>query len=567
MARQLIVFLVLVFGIHSVFADVMQQPSVDDDFASAESEEEKINIVGAVIAIGLAAGAVGAGGYFLYRRAKHQRHYADSVITSVEGLWNRASILYASEKYREAVRQLQLITASWYEYEKCSRKYRQKRHVHPDSIKAVIASCDFLESMITPIRNISRRAERLPVDEYGLSRMSRREILTLRNSLQKSMDSILVRYPNHRIGLRHSMRHISRRIRMADSLQNASYAQRKRDFVVKNRFYYNRAMESGDTAALHSFVDDCGFYQVDKEWCQRARIALKDYAERSPATLSPPKKMSTNDSIRYAYKQAMQSRQIEVLEEYIKKYSGRRYRRRRRIAKVDNVRKALGRLRREINAVIAFNKSYPRFGNGDIDDIDITIRGLSKSAEVSFNLSWKELKQELTKLPSIRLPASLLIDYANQPPTILFDAIASPEYDMEELQVNGRKAFRVNALFPAVSLMHKCKLMAIDKLKRSKSKSYGDNKVITYQIEKVAAANYILRLRKPGNRGAIVFYARGVVDERDSSSTLVYYDFYDLSTSRHHLKRFPIYPSTLPNVIPSLSSDPLELEMGTAFFK
>ena len=181
--------------------------------------------------------------------------------------------------------------------------------------------------------------------------------------------------------------------------------------------------------------------------------------------------MSTNDSIRYAYKQAMQSRQIEVLEEYIKKYSGRRYRRRRRIAKIDSVKKALMLLQREIDAAIAFNKSYPRFGNGDVDAIEVTTRGLSKLAEVSFDLSWKELKPEISKLPSIRLPASLTIDYTNQSPTMLLDAIASPEHDMEELQINDRKAFRVNALFPAVSLMHKCKLMTIDKMKRAKSKS------------------------------------------------------------------------------------------------
>jgi len=567
MVRQLIVFLVFTVCLQSVSADALQLPSAGDTLPPAAPAEEKKNVLGPVLTIGLLVVAAGTGGYFLYRRAQRERQHGDSIIAAVEQAWDSASVLYADEEYPEAIHQLHSIAAYWHEYEKYSTRYRQRRHVDPDSIKSVIASCDFLESMIPPIQELSRRAERLPEDEFALSRMSRSEILTLKESLRKSMDSILVRYPNHRNGLSYSMRHIRHLIHQVDSLQEASYSQRKKDFVLKNRFYYNRAMESGDTADMRGFLEDCDYYQVDKEWCQRVRLALSEYTDGSPAVLSPPKKMSSNDSIRYAYKQAMQSKQVEVLEEYIEKYSSRKYRRKRRIAKIDSVKNALRVLQREIDAAVAFNKSYPRFGNADVEAISVTIRGLSSSAEEAFNSAWEELKPEVAKLPSIRLPASLTVDYTAQPPALLFDAMVSPEQDFERLIINDRKAFKINALFPTVSLLNQCKRKAVEELRKVNRKSSKNNTVMEYLIQKISLANYILRLRKPRDKGTIIFYAKETINDIDSTSSVTYYDFYDLSTRRRQTTRFPIYPTTLPNVIPALSADPLELEMGTAFFE
>ncbi|MBN1758795.1 MAG: hypothetical protein JW863_10775 [Chitinispirillaceae bacterium] len=543
------------------------EPGQFDGIAEAAPvvpEEKKVSPV-PVIVIGVAVAGTGAGAYFLIRRTRRERRTADSVIALVEKAWQRSSSYYANEEYREAVRGLQEISAIWYDYERYSARYRKHRRVHPDSIRSVIASCDFLEKMIPLVSSLSREAEGLPADEFALSKMSRYEVMVRKSHLQTAIDSIEQLHPNHLNGLQYSFRHITRKLRSVDSLIAVSYDDRKADFSFKNRYYYNRAVEDSDTAALRRFVADCDYYQVDKEWCQRARLALEEPGAEiiaSSAGSSPGGKMSVADSIEVAFKQAMQSKRIEVLEAYIQKYSSRRYRSRRRSTKINEVKAALRQLRAEIEKELAFNKIHPRFGNGDFRDILLTVKGVSGATEAVFRHAWNSLEHDVSKLPSIRFPAALSIDYTSKPPLILLDAVISAQNDVERNVVNNRSAYRLIGLIPTMQLLNRFKQLSLSMIG---TRSYGGAKkdgVTDFLQKKVGAAMYALRLHSSDGTGTILFYAR----EPDEGEVGVrFYDFYDLAINDKG-KRFPIYPGSLPNIIPSLSSDPLEQRMGTEFF-
>lgn len=564
MIYRFVSMLLVVLSVHNSSFAGNRQAEVD-----AGQDGNRHGAAGAIITVGiLSAAAAGTGAFFLIRRSRRERHHGDSIIALVEQAWDSAAVLYASEKYRSAVMQLQKITERWYDYENYSRRYRKRRHVDPDSIRVVIASCDFLEGMIEPIKVLSTRAERLPLDEFGLSKISRQQIAGIKHSLRHEMDSILTLHSNHRSGLTYSFRHIEERILKADSLLEALYPRQKKNFTIKNRFHYNRAMESSDTVALRRFVEDCDYYQVDKEWCQRARLAMQGaqaVGEAPPAFAN--RNMSRTEVIHAEYRRAMQSKRIEVLETYMKKYSDRKYRRYRREAKLDSVRVALRLLRRKINEEIAFNKAFPRFGSGQVNTITLNSKGLSGATEDAFKATWYNLRQETAKLPSIRLPASLTIDYTRQPPMIMLDAVISPEHDIEKTPVKRGTTYRVSCLVPAMNLLHRYKLLTVTLLKEGKEFKEGLDGVIDFQMTKVSQATYILRLRKPEQSGALLFYAKESSEaDVDTSRKFQFYDFYEIVMKDGENRRFPIYPGSLPSITPSLSANPAEKEAGRQFF-
>ncbi len=566
MPRYFLTGFLIVFLIGSAISESLQT-DLPPGSVPVEPEQKKSSPVAAILTIGAVAGA-GVGAFFLIRRARRERRQADSVIALVEKAWQRSAKQYAAEHYREVVQELQGISANWYQYEKYNTRYRKNRKVHSDSIRRVIASCDFLEGMIPVVSSLTRYAERLPADEFALSKMSRREVQTAKTYLQTSMDSLLNAYPNHRSGLRYSLRHIDRKLRSLDSLIEISYEDRKADFTFKNRFYYNRAVDKGDAVSLRQFVDDCDYYQVDREWCQRARLAMEGRegtdTEQPVSALPPGKKMSTADSIEAAFDYAMQSKRIEVLEEYVRKYSSRRYRSRsrRRLVRIEEAKAALRQLRTEVETELAFNRAYPRFGNGGFSNIVLTIKGVSGATEQLLHLAWDSLENEVSKLPSIRFPASLTIDYTSQPPMILLDAVVSSRHDIEKSLVNSRQSFRIISLIPAMELLHRFKLLSLQMIGNSGRGGHAANSVTDFLQKKVQTAIYGLRLHAAGDKGTILFYAR---EPEPNGETLRFYDFYDL-TIRDSVKRFSIYPGSLPSIIPSLSSDALEQKMGAEFF-
>ncbi len=512
----------------------------------------------------VAASAATAGAFLIYRRETISRCRADSIINIVETSWDSSSRLYEAERYREAVAQLQKIIEVWYDYEKYSRKYRKKRRVDPDSIQAVIASCDFLESMIPPIKNLTELAERLPEDEFSLSKFTRRELAEAQKYIRNAIDSILAANPNHRNALEYSFRHINKRLQTVDSLIEMTYEQRRADFTAKNRYYYNRAVESQDTEAIRRFVEDCDYYHVDKEWCQRGHIILRERSGGDYPTASlPAKKMGVKDSIQLEYEKAMTSKRIELLEAYIAKYSSAKYRKYSRHLRLDNVKETLRKLRLVIEKESALNKNYPRFGKTNDFKIPLSIKGLSSMSENAFTISWENLRSETSRLPAVRQPAKIDIDFTSRSPLIILEAAISPEHDVERLIINSRKVFHITCLLPVMKHLQRFKRVAIELIKKDGAKNSMPDEIINYEINKISSAIYGLRLNKPENAGAIFFYSK---DNDENPISIQFYDFYDITAASFPVKRFPIYPGSLPRIIPSLSSDTLEQRMGENFF-
>ena len=52
-----------------------------------------------------------------------------------------------------------------------------------------------------------------------------------------------------------------------DAMFKRVYDQEKLNFSLKCKFYYKKATATKDTANLRQFVDDCDYYQEDKDWC------------------------------------------------------------------------------------------------------------------------------------------------------------------------------------------------------------------------------------------------------------------------------------------------------------
>jgi len=558
--RITVFLLVLILGATS-FAQVVTDPLTAEQPALAKKSPW-----GAIITIGLISVAAGTGGYFLYRRGVKDRQHGDSIIAVVENAWQSASQLYAQERYRDAIVKLQEITAVWHEYDRYSGKYRRRHMVNPDTIRAVIASCDFLETMIEPVRTLTDYAETLPVDEYALTKMTRHDLDARRRFLKTSIDSILEVNPNHRSALHYSFRIIERRLHTVDSLVDAAYFQQKTDFEVKNRFYYNRAVESNDTTELRRFVENCEFYRVDKEWCQRARMALGQPASTGTDDGFAGKTMSVKDSIEYAFERTIGSKKIEDLEQYLEKYSSRRYRRYSRLTRINEIKAALRLLKTAVEQQVAFNRAYPRLDARNVGNVTVIYKGVSSATEGVFENVWKSLEHELARIPQIRHPVSLTVDYTGEPPVIQFEAVIDPATDISRNLINERATYKIECLVPAVRLLHSLKTGVVARLQRAEV-DQSEEQVIQYQVKKVEYVAYTVRLNKPDNGGMIMFYARARrATTLDSLHQTEFYDFYDISVPGYQAKRFSIYPTSLPNIIPSLSSDTLEQVMGERFF-
>jgi|GEM_PF-1795567 len=569
--RLIVAALVLLVATSSFSQDI----SFSDPL-SAESApvEKKKSSAGAVITVTtLVTVAAGAGVFFLYRRLRGERERADSITAIVEGLWDSAAALYNAQQYRGAVEYLKKIPDHWHEYEHYSSGYRKTRRIQPDSISAVIASCDFLERMIPVVTPMIEYAQTLPTEEEELSKISRSRIRNAQNYLRRSIDSILTLHSNHRVALEYGFRPIEERLRQTDSLLHATYNQRKQDFALKNRFYYNRAMESSDSNALREFVDDCDHFDIEKEWCSRARIALDGKSDSAEKRAIGPlaKRMTLRDSIRADLREALASRRIETLEAYISKYSGRRYRAYRSVSDIAAAQAALRQLRLEISEQARFNKTWPRFSNPDAKpDIPINTKGISSASEEAFGVAWQTMRNDLARLPDIRLPAHLDIDYTIEPPVLLLDAAISPQHDIEKSSINGRPSYRITCLLPAMKLLDDLKLRTVSMLRERKSSTEKFDGALDYQINKVESAMYMVRLKRAGDgaKGYVIFYARAGDKKsvQESAKPVQFYDFYDLSADGMTTKRCPIHPGSLPNIIPSLSPDSLERILGEEFF-
>jgi hypothetical protein len=280
------------------------------------------------------------------------------------------------------------------------------------------------------------------------------------------------------------------------------------------------------------------------------------------------RKMSVIDSIRFYYRRAMQSNQIELLEAYIAKYSSRRYRYRKRYTKLDSAKAALHSLQLLVKKQVTFNKEYPRFGNGAFEDFPILTKGLNGLNKQLFQKIWHDLYQDVVKLPSVRLPSSLTVDYTSQPPAITLNAVIAPQYDVIKTNVGSGNNYHINCLLPVMELLQRLKMLVVAALLEKGSVNAQRSDLVEYQIKKINKAVYIVHLSKPHKKGTLLFYAK---DKTNSSiptdESIQFYNFYDISVEDKKTTRFPIYEGSLPNLIPSLSSDASELQLGTAFFE
>ncbi|MCX7726679.1 MAG: hypothetical protein N2053_07495 [Chitinispirillaceae bacterium] len=543
----------------------------DDIVAESTPVKEKNNTIGVIITVTLISASAAAGGYLFYRFFFKDWQKADSVISIVEKAWDSSAVLYSLRRYNDAISQLQKITDLWYDYEKYSKRFKRKRHIDPIVIRNVIASCNFLKEMVKTVDLFSEYAEQLPLDEFELANIDRKQIIDKKAYIEQSIDSIMYLYPNHRDAILYSFSHIRKRIEILDSLLEQMYQQKRKEFSLKNRFYYNQAVERKDTSAILQFIDDCSYYQVEKEWCFRARMLMEKNTPTPQKVTIPNKKMSVKDSIQYAFTEAIESGRIELIEAYIKKYSSRKYSTYKKIAMIDSATKILSALRENIDKKLILSNQFPLFANiDDIENIHLTIKGLSDYSERAFNIAWDILSPQISRIPFIRAPASLTIDYTANPPTIMLDAFIITDLDIEKSQINAKKAYKISCLVPTMSFLEKLRDKTIDFLKeimaqKIKKETMGD--FFEYEIKKIKTANFVVRLSDANKKGYIVFYAKGAERENSQKRKINFYDFYDISTVNYQPKRIPIYPGSLPFLIPELSSDPIERWMCSEFFE
>lgn len=547
-----------------LFALCELQPCAAQEQLPAPTTTQKGNSTGLILTIGaVSVAAASAATWYLLRRAKQHRLRADTLFTTVETAWDSAAVLFDRELYRRAVEQLQVIPPLWDDYRAASQRYHHTTRVNPDSIATIVASSTFLETLAPIARRLTDTLAHLPTDEHALSQMHRLEVTRVIAYASAIIDSILQVQPEYRTATLFACRHITNTTEQVTALLQSVYPQKKLEFSLKNKYYYNQALSSADSSTLRTFVADCDYYQCDKEWCERARLAHARGTAPLPRNQPPGRKTTAVDSMNNAFRAAMESRQLEQLEAYITRFSMRKYRRLN--TRIDSARIAVRLLRQEIQKQMQLNETHPLFTHATTKYIDFTIKGLSHLAEEAFVAAWSDLRNQTAALPSIRLPAALTIDYTLNPPLLLFDATIAPEKDCKKTTNAHITTYALPPLVPVMELLNNLKQQTIEQVQRTATSPAQPFDATAQEMKKINFVAYTVRFRKPDN-SAITLYAKAALAPAAKQDAVEFYPFYDLISGDGTNHRFSVTTGTLPNFTPAAAADTLERTMGLRFF-
>lgn len=471
----------------------------------------------------LSAAAAGAGAYFGLRYYFKIRDHRDSVITAMEKNYSDAKALYLNADYVSGGKQFRNMVAQWDDYGICCKK-RHREEISIDSVKMFISNCDLLGGLKGFIADAEQVVKNLPSDEDALLSCDRRSVLGVMNACRVKIDSLIRTNPGKEDVIRYGFTGVVKRLSYTDTLFTRVYDRQRLDFSLKSKFYYNRAMESKDTAVIRQFVEDCDHFQSDKQWCDKAREALEPPVSRPVDIDKQIKKPVAVDSISLEYQSAMESKSIDRLESYLKKYSVRKYRHKN--VKLDSVRIEIDSLRKIIDAQKTYSDLHPLFADKSSSEVQCVIRGLNDSVAALYRNVLEENDGTFQKIQGLRFPAALLIDYQNNPPVVMLSAFVNYSSDVKRVEGGDSVSYSFSGAQQAMMMLCKIKKAVVEQVASSPDPAFRRLSGL------INTAVYVLRLKK-SNDEYVTFYSKDA-----SGGGISYFDFYDLTAGDKKDVRF-----------------------------
>jgi hypothetical protein len=476
----------------------------------------------------------------------------DSLISAVESNWIAARQLIEKDNYSDATSKLKEILAEIDIYKAYCSKNKKRERVFKDTVNLLISNCRFLESLVPQINKLTLWSDSIPDNSDELLLKNRHQLLAIQKRCKDAINEQIRSNPDKRGAIRFGFRKSIIKLNLLDSLLRDVYDQEKDEFSLKCKFFYNRAVESNDTAQIRKFVNDCDYYQVDKEWCTRARmiLAVTDTQSVKAEAVITKEKLSDTEMMKLQYQQAMISGRIDLLENYIAKYNRKKIRKSE--SKIDSVRIMLEKVKKEIAAQAAYDKAHPLFANADPAKLDISIKGLSLSTQNVFRDVIEKNRDQLKNIHGIRFPASMQLDYSGSHPTLYMNAFINCGRDVQSTVTDSGTLFTIKGVTQLMRFLNH--------IKKSASKSVQEKTA----SEKIALAAYVVRLRKSTDE-YITFYGKENIESEDSEQDFSYYDFFDLTVNDQKDIRFPNKPSDSVMLLKSESESEKNL-LGMSFF-
>lgn len=476
----------------------------------------------------------------------------DSLITAVENNWSAARQLIERDEYTNATDKLEKILLEIDTYKTYCSKNRKKERVFKDTVNLLISNCRFLESMVPQINKLRLWSDSIPDNSDDLILSNRHQLLTIKKRCKDFINEQIRSNPDKKGAIRFGFRKSIIKMNLLDSLLSDVYDQEKSEFSLKCKFYYNRAVESNDTAQIRKFVDDCDYYQIDKEWCTRARMILAGMdSQTAKEKVIAKDKLSDTDIMKIQYQQAMLSGRIDLLESYISRYNRKKIRKSE--SKIDSVRIVLEKVKKEIAAREAYDKAHPLFANADLAKLDINIKGLSLSHQNVFRDVIGKSREQLKSIRGIRFPASIQLDFSGTHPMLYMNAYINCENDVQRTVTDSGTLFTIEGVTQVMSFLNHIKKTASISVQEKTAS------------QRIALAAYVVRLRKNADE-YITFYGKEKVESQDSEEDFSYYDFFDLSVNKQKDVRFPNKPSDSVMLLKSESESDKNL-LGMSFFE
>ncbi len=459
--------------------------------------------------LGIAVGSivvVGTGGFFLVRNIRNRAAYRDSLVNAVEEAFFKGNEFLAEQNYSQAAQKFSYVLEQWQHYLECKRKDEFPAGIDSASIHTTIVESRFLHDQQESVVQLKRKAFDLPQTETALVEHNRHEINRKKVALKEKIELIRQQNPQfqHLIDAAYgpSMEVLYR----IDTMFVSVYEKEQLNFDLKTRFFYNMAMKSNDTTRIREFVLDCEYYQIERTWCEEARLAM---GESQPVVLS-----SSDSLVQAEFIRAMDSRLIQNIAAFIEKYSGKDAEQYQEY--ITSAAEKIKQLKKEMEVELAYSRSHPFFVNADLSLLNLSFADVPGEVQTAVENYIAANSGELRKITNVRFPADISFDLSGNNPTLMLTGFISAKRD---LVIDSAAAPDYISVPGAVSAMAFLARMY-------PALAQG------FEAEQVYPAITIVRLRKDIN-DYITLYAR--LDGDD----VQWYEFIDLTLGEKQNVRIP----------------------------
>jgi hypothetical protein len=531
--------------------------------------KQKNSSTGIVIGSVIGTAAVGTAALFLIRYIKRDRLHGDSVISQVNISLDSSSFYYLNDDYLKSEKNLNKVIPLWEEYSKYCKKCHVSQKFTKDSLTEKITNCKLLQSLAERMSFLDSLVLSIPGNAEDLTSKNRHYVNAIIKSAKEDIQHLEDENRNSLAVIHHGLRKSLLHLKKVDSLFSAIYESEQLNFNMKCKYYYNRAVEAKDTLAIQQFIGDCEYYRTDKEWCGRARqilevpaitqnisVSTKNVNKRSQSTAQ---KLSAVDSMHNAYRAAIESRSIDLLQKYISKYAKRKFKKKE--IRIDSALTVLNTLQTEQQKEMSFNKAYPLFSRDNASELQVIVKGISEKYSNLFKDAVDSIKDEFKSAQGIRFPASVVIDNRGDELQFFLVARANPDKDILFHSHNDTLVYSFTGCLWGAQYLFKLKSRIAQAIN---AQADTDITFKRMYLNKLNSTVYIMRLKKNDN-DYITMYAFDLKN-RSAEQPIGFYNFFDISSGNERDLRIVNRDSHEIQFIETSQRDSLKNRLVKSYF-